>query len=194
MGLMYMFPTEKEDSDRIEFIKNKSDNSDMIILKTYGLPMIFWGYLTTALVVIGTMWLASNSVIEKLLSYNDSGLTALAYLVRFTLILTPVVLIGFFFYEKQIHKNKNELILVFKVFSITLYKKKITIDKSDSLEVNHYLDSPNMAKIYHKEELKHFENKGYFELKAIANGNKILIDRHSRKIDLIKLKDLLAQY
>jgi len=51
-----------------------------------------------------------------------------------------------------------------------------------------------MAKIYNKEELKQFENKGYFELKIKSNNKLILIDRHTRKADLIKIKDLLSKF
>jgi hypothetical protein len=56
------------------------------------------------------------------------------------------------------------------------------------------MDSPNMAKIYNKDELKGFENKGYFELRVLSGGQKILIDRHSRKADLLKMKDTLLKY
>ena len=51
-----------------------------------------------------------------------------------------------------------------------------------------------MAKIYNKEELKGFENKGYFELHAISGDKIFLIDRHGRKADLIKIKELLSNY
>ena len=80
-------------------------------------------------------------------------------------------------------------------FSFFLYgKKTYKLDQPDSFTVDHYLDSPNMAKIHNKADLKQFENKGYFELYAIENNKKFLIDRHSRKADLIKLKELLSLY
>jgi hypothetical protein len=195
MGLMYIFPVAIEESDRVEVISNeKAPGQQTIILKTYGLPMVFWSYLAASLVVIGTMWLASKSAIHKLLSYDDSGLQALAILVECTLILTPLVLLGCFFYEKQIKKSGKELHLIFKVFFIKIFSKKFILDSKDSLSVDHFMDSPNMAKIYNQSELKQFENKGYFELHAMSGGKSILIDRHSRKADLIKLKDLLSKY
>lgn len=194
MGLMYLFPVSEEEDERTEIISNTNENKKTIILKTYGLPMIFWGYLAASLIVLGSMWLASKASIEKLLSYQDPGLNALGLLVQYTLVLTPIVLLGFFFYEKQIHKSGKNLKLVFKVFFIPVWAKKIPLDNTDSFSVDHFMDSPNMAKIYNKAELKAFENKGYFELHATSNGKSLLIDRHTRKADLLKMKDLLSKY
>lgn len=188
MGLMYIFPVSANEGDRVV----KSDNK--ILLKTYGLPMIFWGYLAAALVVIGSMWLASRAVINKLLTYEDLSLKILAASVQFTLIATPIILLGLFFYEKQFEKSKNTLNVIFKVFFLTIFKRKIELDSPDAFSINHYMDSPNMAKIANQPDLKQFENRGYFELHAISNNKKILIDRHSRKADLVKLKELLATY
>ena len=191
---MYIFPVSTKENERVEITQNPTDQTQNITLKTYGLPMIFWGYLAASLTVLAIMWLASKSSIDKLLSYDDIGLLFLAYLVKLTLILTPIILLGFFFYEKQIRKSGKELRLVYKVFFIKIFSKNYLMDSSDSFEVNHHLDSPNMAKIYNKEELKQFENKGYFELKIKSNNKLILIDRHTRKADLIKIKDLLSKF
>jgi hypothetical protein len=68
------------------------------------------------------------------------------------------------------------------------------LDSNDAFSVDHFMDSPNMAKIYNKTELKQFENRGYFELHAKSNGKNLLIDRHSRKADLVKIKDLLGRF
>ncbi len=192
MGLMYLFPVSDDEGDRTE-IRN-DNNKKTVVLKTYGLPMIFWGYLAACLIVVASMWLASRASINKLMSYDDPGLMALGMLVKYTLIATPIVLLGFFFYEKQIQKSGNELKLVYKVFFITMYSKQIPLDSADAFLVDHYMDSPNMAKIYNKDELKGFENKGYFELRVLSGGQKILIDRHSRKADLLKMKETLLRY
>ena len=191
MGLIYMFPVAIDEVDRIEI---KSGTPAKLILKTYGLPMIFWGYLCACLIVIASMWLASKSAIEKLVNYQDQSLLYLGLLVKYTLLLTPLILLAFFFYEKQIHKSKTELFIVFKIFFIPFWRKSFLLDKTDGFTVDHYLDSPNMAKIHNKADLKQFENKGYFELYAVVKDRKYLIDRHSRKADLIKLKELLSQY
>lgn len=191
---MYIFPVSEEEIDRTEIVSNPKTEEKTIILKTYGLPMVFWSYLAASLIVIASMWLASKSAIEKLLSYQDSTLIFLGLLVKFTLILTPIVLLGFFFYEKEIHKSKKSLKLIYKVFFIPIAKKTITLDTVDAFLVDHFMDSPNVAKIHNKEELKQFENRGYFELHAKSGDKNIFIDRHSRKADLLKLKTLLAKY
>jgi hypothetical protein len=197
MGLMYVFPVSDdihEEGDRVEI---KKDNS--LCLKTYGLPMIFWGYLAAALAVLALMYIASKAVIAKLLTYDDPTLQFLGHLVLWTMILTPIVLLGFFFYEKNLVKKESTLTLVYKVFFIPFWSKKIQLKSANSITVEHFMDSPNMAKIRNqyatnKEALKHFENKGYFELVADSVEGKKSIDRHSRKADLIKMRDLLARY
>ncbi len=195
MGLMYIFPVSENEIDRAEIIQSPKDESKKtIILKTYGLPMVFWGYLSASFAVLGAMWLASRASLKKLFLYEDPTLWALAYLVKYSLILTPIILLGFFFFEKELRKSGTELKLVYKVFFIPFYSKKIILDSSDAFSVDHFMDSPNMAKIYNKTELKQFENRGYFELHAKSNGKNLLIDRHSRKADLVKIKDLLGRF
>lgn len=192
MGLIYIFPTEDSEDEIRE--GRVSIVNDQLILKTYGLPMVFWGYLAAILTVVLAMWLASESVINKMLTYNDPVLTFLAILVKCTLIFGPIILISFYFYEKFIIKNKNEITLTHRLFFIPFLSKKFIITSHDDIYVEHFLDSPNMAKTKNKLELKNFENKGYFELKAKSNGKIILIDRSSRKADLIKIQALLEKY
>jgi hypothetical protein len=198
MGLMYIFPVTDDinEGDRATVRESK------LILKTYGLPMIFWGYLAAAFAVLLIMWLASHAVILKLLTYKeDPTLLFLGYLVQWSLILTPIVLLGFFFYEKVLAKKGKELTLTYKIFFIPFWKKSFMLTSGDSFVVNHFLDSPNMAKLRARqgiesaEAMKHFENKGYFEL-CISTDKKpsVVIDRHSRKADLVKLKELLSRY
>ena len=195
MGLMYIFPVEEQPSgvqdDRVEIT---SSETKTLILKTYGLPMVFWGYLAAVLIVVATMWLAAKSAIEKLIVYQDPSLVFLGYLVKYTLLLSPIIMLGFFFWEKQIRKSGNKLTIVFKIFFIPIYRKNFLLDAVDALSVDHFMDSPNVAKIHNKAELKQFENRGYFELHAISNGKSYLIDRHGRKADLLKMKDLLSRY
>ena len=193
MGLMYIFPVSTDDHERTEIITKA--NQKTLVLKSYGLPMIFWGYLTAALIVVAAMWLASKSSIEKLLTYKDDpSLIGLAFLVHYTLILIPIILIGFFFYEKHLQKSGNILTIIYKIFFIPFFYKIIILDSKDSFQVNHFMDSPNVAKIHNSEQLKQFENKGYFELYALSKGKKIVVDRHSRKADLIKIKELLSKF
>jgi hypothetical protein len=198
MGLMYIFPVSDDSSEGDRVVVRDSK----IILKTYGLPMLFWGYLAAAFAVLLIMWLASHAIILKLLSYKeDPTLLFLGHLVQWTLILIPIVLLGFFFYEKVLEKKGQELTLTYKVFFIPFWRKSFHLTAKDSFIVNHFLDSPNMAKLRARqgiesaEAMKHFENKGYFEL-CIKTDKKasIAIDRHSRKADLVKMKELLSKY
>lgn len=200
MGLMYIFPVTDDaiEGDRVEIKDSK------LTLKTYGLPMIFWGYLAAALSVVVIMWLASRAVILKLLSYHeDPTLIFLGHLVQWTLILLPIALLCFFFYEKQLSKKDQELTLTYKVFFIPFWSKKLKLKDKTAIEVNHFMDSPNMAKIRSRqglppasaEAMRGFENKGYFELNIVTSENKTVnIDRHSRKADLVKMKELLSRY
>jgi hypothetical protein len=201
MGLMYILPASDDgsDGDRVE-IKN-DDASKTLILKSYGLPMIFWGYLAAALSVVALMWLASRAVILKLLSYqNDPSMIFLGNLVYYTLVLTPIILLAFFFYEKIIIKNGSDLTLLYKIFFIPVWKTHYKLTSPDALSVNHYMASPNMAKLRNQqginnaEAMKQFENKGYFELRVQTAKKTYLIDRHSRKADLLKMKELLSRY
>lgn len=197
MGLMYIFPTSDapEEGDRAE------QKNGALILRTYGLPMIFWGYYLAATSVVLLMWLASRDVINKLVNYDDPSLYLLGHLVQWFLILSPIVALGFFFYEKVITKKEATLSLTYKIFFIPFFKKTYHLQSKTSLEVNHFLASPNMARLRRQqgidnaEALKHFETKGYFELDLIDNKGKLInFDRHSRKADLIKMKELLLKY
>lgn len=197
MGLMYIFPVDDKNTedDRV-VIKDSS-----ITLKTYGLPMIFWGYLAAAVAVLFVMWLASRDIIKKLLSYSeDPSLIFLGHLVQWTLYLTPLILLGFFFYEKIIIKKNHDLTIIHRLFFLTIWKKKYHLNDKDSFSVEHFMASPNLARLQNKEgfsdaAMKAFENKGYFELIIKTNNmNEISIDRHSRKADLIKIKELLSRY
>ncbi len=199
MGLMYIFPTsDDQNDDRVLVTEDKK-----IILKTYGLPMLFWGYLLAIYAVIAVMYLASHAVILKLLSYQeDPTMVFLGLLVKYTLLLSPIVLLAFFFYEKNLIKKGNELSVTYKVFFIPFWKKHFRLKSNDAFEVNHFLDSPNMAKLRKQQglvapgvDLNHFENKGYFELLIVqSNDKKQVIDRHSRKVDLLKIKETLSKY
>lgn len=193
MGLMYMFPVSKEETDRIDLVEDS--NGKTIILKSYGLPLIFWGYLTAILIVIGFMFLAVNTPIQKLIATGEPINILLSYSVIFVLLALPITLISLYFYEKSIVKNGCQLSLVHKIFWVPVWRKKINLKSKKSLELNHFLDSPNVAKMKSDASLKGFENKGYYELFATNDKEEqVFVDRHSRKADMVKLRDLLNQY
>lgn len=190
MGLMYIFPATEEEIDRIE--KN-GDGS--ITLKSYGLPLVFWGYLAAMLAVIFIMFIAIKDPITKVLNGSDAINKMIAAAVLGLLIGLPVVLLCFYFYEKRINKKQNELKLQHYLFGIKIKTKKYDLKSVESFEISHLLDSPNVARKKGDTSMRGFQNKGYFELHIIdKNGQRILIDRNSRKIDLEKIKNLLSEY
>lgn len=188
-----MFPVSEDEQDRIDYIEE--NGSKAIVLKTYGLPLIFWGYLIAILTVVGAMFMAVMGPINKLIATGDSINIYLAYLVLTTIIALPTVLVSLYFYEKLLTKRGDKLTVTHRFFWIPLWRKVINLKSSDSIDLNHFLDSPNVAKMRRDAAMKGFENKGYFETYATdKNDKKIFIDRHSRKADMIKLCELLKKY
>lgn len=184
-----MFPVSEEETDRVKIKENT------ITIKSYGLPMIFWGYLLAILVVIGAMYLAVSEPINKLIATGDQINIILSYAVLGVIFGLPTLLLALYFYEKSITKSGNTLTLTHKVFWIPLMKKSIELRDKDAIELHHFMDSPNVAKMRAQPELRGFENKGYYELFATNKEEKaIFIDRHSRKADIIKIRDLLRKY
>lgn len=190
MGLMYVFPVKEDDlDDRIETANEE------ITLKTYGLPMIFWGYLLSILVVIFAMSIVIKAPLVKLISTGDPLNIFLGWIVALSLILSPLSLFSFFFYEKWIKKSKNTLSIYYKIFYFTFFKKTYQINSKDPFEIRHHLDSPNIAKMNKRVELRGFENQGYFEIYFKDEAGKYhFLDRNSRKADLKKIQSLLEQY
>lgn len=194
-----MLPISTEETDRVE-IKNHS-----LILKSYGLPMIFWGYLAGILIVIAAMALAIKGPLLKLLSSGDAINLLISLAALAVLIFIPTFLLAAFFYEKVLIKRKDQLTIVHRLFWAPILTKKYQLAPSATnattpqFFIGHFLDSPNMARINKQDNMNQFENKGYFELMANILTKKkttksIFIDRHSRKADVLKLKTLLDQY
>lgn len=186
MGLMYVFPVSKEETDFV------IENNGELTLKSYGLPYIFWIYALCIISVIFFMFIAIKQPILKLVELGDDTDAMLGYSLLTFIGSLPIAVLGFFFYEKRITKNKNLLGIQHRVFSIPVFTEKFMLESSDHFEVTPYLTSPNVARMKSNEENAGFQNKGYFVLKLVSsNGKKIQIDRHSRKVDLEKLKNLL---
>lgn len=196
MGLIYQFPIDDNEQE----IKNgrvhiSKATPPTLTLKTYGLPMIFWGYLAAILTVWAAMALGSKDILLKMFTYDDQILKSLATLVTITLIISPVILLGFYFYEKFLIKKNDQLFIVHRLFFIPFFKKSYLLESNTPFFIDHYLDSPNIAKKLNQKELKGFENKGYFILKAnTQKGIVVAIDRLSQKKDLHKLSELLNKY
>ncbi len=188
MGLLYVFPVSEEE---IDFVVKKDET---LILKTYGLPYIFWIYAICAVAVVFFMFLAIKEPILKLVSLGDETDATLGYSLLTFVGLIPVFIFGFFFYEKRITKKKNELGIEHRVFGLKVFSEKFLLEKDDQLDISNFIDSPNIARMKNTPESAGFQNRGYFTLHLRSGeGKKILIDRHNRKIDLEKLRDLLLK-
>lgn len=188
MGFLYTFPISRDE-------ENLSILDDSLILKSYGLPYIFWGYLICTLIVIFLMYLGISSSLLKLWSSEYFLDHALVLIVFSILFFIPLVLVAAFFYEKTIVKKDLHLRLEYRLFSILYFTKTFKLRSRHSIELRHFLQSPNMAAIISMKDRTGFETKGYFELFIRDHRKDIfIIDRHSQKLELIKLKDLLHSF
>lgn len=188
MGLLYVFPVGEDEAD---FVLKKDG---ALVLKTYGLPYIFWFYALAIILVILFMFLAIKEPVFKLAQLGDETDALLGWSLLTFIGSLPVIVLGFFFYEKRLIRRGKELALVHKVFGITVFSEKFLIEESEALVVEPFLSSPNVARMKGGEESVGFQNKGYFVLNLKSSeGKKIQIDRHSRKADLEKLKELLLK-
>ncbi len=189
MGLLYVFPVSMEETD---FVVTKDDT---LTLKTYGLPYIFWVYAACVIAVILFMFLAIQGPILKLISLGDETDATLGYSLLGFIGLLPVSILGFFFYEKRIGLQGKKLRLGHRIFGISVFSEEFDLDRPDSLSVEPFLTSPNVARLNGKGDDLGFQNKGYFVLYLTgASGKKIALDRHSRKADLEKLRGLIGNY
>ncbi len=183
-------PTSLKEVDRIH-IQNKSQ----ISLKSYGLPLIFWGYFSAILIVLFTMFMIIQRPLFKMISMDDEINKVMAILALAVLLFIPLALFFLLFYEKTITKKLHSLTITQKVFWIPFTKKTFQLDDLDSFEIHHHLDSPNVAKIENKKELSSFKNQGYFKLFLKTKKKKLfLLDRHSREKDLQEIINLLKKY
>ena len=189
MGLLYILPVSEKEKDRIIGV------GDSITLKSYGLPSIFWLYFLGIFFILGLMWFAIFDPIMTLAKTEDPLNLFLAYLVLGTLILTPAILLFFFLYEKRVLKKGKNLTLGHYLLGIRLKSNTHLLKEIDSFTVNHFLTSPNLARLKKNPSMRAFENQGYWELNAeLENGKSIIVDRNNRKADLVKISKILANY
>jgi len=183
MGLLYVFPVSTEEEDFVHV------SAESITLKTYGLPYIFWIYAFCSISVVALMFFAIKDPILKLAELGDGTDATLGYALLSFIAFLPLAVLAFFFYEKRLIKKAKTLFLEYRIFGIKVFSENFQIKE---LKVAPLLTSPNMARLKGGEDCAGFQNKGYFVLwLETEDTKKILIDRHSRKTDLEKLKSLL---
>lgn len=191
MGLLYPFPVSADEIDFASIKLDEMGKTREVVLKTYGLPYLFWGYAAAILTAIFFLWLAIRDPLAKLKTYNDSFDLALVYGLDLMIYLTVLSLISFLFYQKTLTRLKNTLTISHRFFGLTLFKRTHTINL-ESFKILHHLDSPNVARLKGGEEQRGFQNKGYYTLWVETVEKKFIqIDRHSRKADLSALEALL---
>lgn len=187
MGLLYVFPVSDSETDFVV------QHDKKLILKSYGLPYIFWLYALCVITVVAFMFLAIKDPVLKLISLGDETDAYLGYSFLGLIALSPVVILAFFFYEKRIIRENSSLSIEHRVFGLKMMSEKHEFKAPEQLIIEAFLDSPNMARLNRSPENAGFQNKGYFVLNLVSGDKKIIIDRHSRKVDLEKLKTLLIQ-
>lgn len=186
MGLMYPFPVSLEEDG---FADQKSN---VLTLKTYGLPYIFWIYAICSVAVIFFMFLAIKAPILKLIELGDETDGMLGYSLLAFIGSLPIFIFAFFFYEKRLIARPSILGIEHRLFGLKYFSETFKLDSEDKLVVEPFLSSPNVARMKNMPEEQGFQNKGYFVLwLKSGKGKKISIDRHSRKADLDKLKAML---
>jgi len=186
MGLMYPFPVA---TDEVDFVEVKDNH---LVLKTYGLPYIFWIYAICALAVVFFMFLGIQGPILKLVALGDSTDAFLGYGLLSSIGMLPLIVFSFFFYEKRLIAGPRSLRVEHRLFGLRVFFNTYQIEEGDSFNVGPFLDSPNVARLKNDPTEQGFQNKGYFVLSIQSKGKKsVFIDRHSRKADLDKLKSLL---
>jgi hypothetical protein len=185
MGLMYITPNSTDDPLVLQ-------QQDVLEVRSYGLPLIFWGYYIAFLVTLFALAFASYNPWKKLLLTNDPLNMMICYSLAIIVIGIPFVCLAFFLYQKVIVRTKSQLILKHAILHLPYKVKKIKLSDISDIVIRKQLDSPNMAKIANNPEFRGFQNKGYFVLEAeTQQKKKIVIDRSSSKVDLEKLKDIL---
>lgn len=188
MGLMYVFPVSNDETD---FVLR---DGDKITLKSYGLPYIFWFYAFCAVAMVFFMFLAIQAPVLKLIELGDDTDATLGYSLLTILGISPLVIFSFFFFEKRLVREGNKLSMEYRLAGLKFFSETFLLENDDELVVESFLDSPNVARMKNTPEATGFQNKGYFVLWLKSKeGRKILIDRHSRKVDLEKLRQLLLQ-
>ncbi len=189
MGLLYVFPVSTEEKDFVDI------QPERIVLKTYGLPYIFWGYALAICLMIFFMFLAIKAPILKLIQLGDETDALLGYALFGFLALLPTSLLGFFFFEKRIIKSKESIVLEYRIYGMKVFSERFSPRDENAFEISAFLSSPNVARSKADEESAGFQNKGYFVLWLnTKEGKRINIDRHSRKTDLVKLEQLITQF
>ena len=187
MGLLFVMPTGEEEN---RYVKKTHTG---IMLENYGLPFLFRGYLAATFIVLFFLLLAVWGPMMTMMRSQDVINVLLSYVVFSLFCILPLVSLCFFYYKKCLIKNRSKLRIIHSIFGVPCLKRDyIMSSRANPFVIEHYLDSPNIAKMLGDSNLRAFQNQGYYLLSFFdANEKKFFLDRHSRKADLKKLADFL---
>ena len=137
MGLLYPFPVSEDELDHVRI----SEGNNVLTLKTYGLPYIFWGYLAASYIVLFAMYLGVKNPLLKLMENTGDLNWYLGFVASVTFFSCVIGPLFFFFYEKRIVLKKEEqrIEMIHSLFHIPVKKENISPCKNDPLLVVHYL-------------------------------------------------------
>jgi hypothetical protein len=194
MGLLYLFPVSEDEQDHVESL---SDHTYAI--HSYGLPLLFWGYLAVLLVFIFLLGGLIFHPLKALYATKDLINQVIAVMVGSTVLLVPLGFLSFFFYKKSFKVQKKYLVIEERLFGICFRKKEIRLgDQKPLFEIKHFLDSANIARRAQNPELRGFMNSGYKELYLVVTSldqkKSILLDRNSRQGDLEALQKIIERF
>ncbi len=190
MGLLYPFPVSPDETDFAHLENGPSGRIQKVALKSYGLPYIFWGYALASLAVLFFLWLAVREPMEKLGAMGGPD-AALVLLLKVFIYSLPIIVLGFFFYEKTLTATPGKLTIAHRFFGVRVKQATYSLG-AQPFAVDHFMDAPNVARLKGGPEAVGFQNKGYFTLWLRTSDDRtIRVDRHSRKADLEALAALL---
>lgn len=190
MGLLYLFPTDSNETEYV--IVNKDAQYRTVTIKSYGLAWIFWVYAAAAIALLAILFLSIYNPMLKLLSIATVVDKVLIFSFVLTLLAVLIAIITLLYWQIHLVVNNDSLSIEYRPFGVRIFKRSIKKDENFSLKVLHFLESPNIARMEQDERFKEFQNKGYFELFASNKEQKLLIDRSSRKQDLEDLLSLMS--
>ena len=136
MGLLYPFPVDSDETDHV------ISGNHTLLLKSYGLPYLFWGYLLGGLSVIALLSVLSWPLLTKMLSSQDSLNVTLAIFSFLVLLGTPLGFTLFFFIEFRLLKKGNTIIKSLYLLGLPLYRRSFQLRSEQPFEIEPFFGTP----------------------------------------------------
>lgn len=190
MGFLYQLPTDKSE-DFVTFTPQE------VVVESYGLPRLFLLYIALIQVFLfAAFFLLINSFFLKMLHTQQPLDKLIAWAALLLPVLCSLTLLGAWVYRKRYLLSSEHIEICHVFLGFPLIRKRHFISWNQwSFEINHFMESPNMARIQ-RSSPSAYENRGYFELylqNITAPEDKIYLDRHSLKNLLQKTQKLFQE-